>query len=503
MNRSFLFFLFIFTTLVALSQTYQEQLRAIHSTVVEQKDGKSFYIHTIKKGQTLYMISKAYGVEVNDIIKENPEVKNGINADQKIRIPFPGISKNEGTEKEEPQKKDESLKKPAPPGVKPNAPPSRENKKPNADSLSAVAVPCGSDTMARTKTYNVVLMLPLYLEEVEGINPETASQEAIDDWNCLKYLQFYEGFRLAVDSLRAKGLHLRLYVYDVGKDTLKTAELLKKQEIKSANLIIGLLFHKNFMIVAEFARRNKIPIVNPVSDRADILRDNDMVFKVSPSLASQLDCLAGYMSKDMYRAQILIVRNGQFKDKDMADKLKKECLERKLNVVLADGQDGAIGKLSKSRENVIVAFTDNNAYALDFMRRFSELRNEYNLSLVGLPDWENIEGLETDYLNRLKTHVMAMYFADYSDNGVKSFVRRFQQQFKSDPEPLGFRGFDVGYYFLSALMKFGTKFPGCISDFWLPTSQTSFTFSRTGNNGFENQFWPIYKYENFKLVKVN
>ena len=126
-------------------------------------------------------------------------------------------------------------------------------------------------------------MLPLYLEEVESMNPETATQEAIDNWNCLKYLQFYEGFHLAVDSLKTRGLHLQLYVYDVGKDSSQTVELLKKPEIKSADLIIGLIFHKNFRIVAGFARENNIPIVNPVSDRTEILRDNEMVFKVSPS----------------------------------------------------------------------------------------------------------------------------------------------------------------------------------------------------------------------------
>ena len=51
-------------------------------------------------------------------------------------------------------------------------------------------------------------------------------------------------------------------------------------------------------------------------------------------------------------------------------------------------------------------------------------------------------------------------------------------------------------------MKFGKHLPECISEFRLNTAQTSFEFSRTGNNGFENQYWPIYKYENFKLVKV-
>jgi LysM repeat protein/ABC-type branched-subunit amino acid transport system substrate-binding protein len=503
MNRSFLFFLFIFSTLHVVSQTYQEQLKAIHSGVVEQKDGKSYYIHTVKKGQTLYMISKAYGVEVNDIINENPEVRNGIKSEQKIRIPFPGVKKNEVIGNDEIRKKDVSSKKQVQPVNKSNAPPSKEIKSIKEDTVPELLPPCGSDTLARTRIYKVVLMIPLYLEEVEAFNPETAPQEAVDDWNCLKYLQFYEGMRLAVDSLRSKGLHLRLYVYDIGKDTLKTLGLLKKSEVRTADLIIGLLFHRNFMIVADFARRNNIPVVNPVSDRADILRDNEMVFKISPSRTSQMDCLASYMSKEMYRAQIFIIRNGLFKDRDLADKLKKECQDRKLNVIIAEGQDEAIGKLSKTRENVIVAFTDNNAYALDLMRRFSELKDDYNLRLVGLPDWEDIEGLETDYLNSLNTHIMAMYFADYSDAGVKSFVRRYQQQFNSDPESLAFRGFDVGYYFISALMKYGNKLPVCISGFRLPGTQTTFEFIRSGHDGFENHYWPIYKYENYKLVKAN
>lgn len=503
MIRSFIFILFLFSTRFVLSQTYQEQLKAIHSSVVEQKDGKSYYVHTVKKGQTLYMISKAYDVEVNDIINENPEVRNGIKAEQKIRIPFPGVKKSEVSGNDETGKKDAGSKKQVPPVNITNAPQSSEIKSRKENTVPELKPPCGSDTLDRKRIFKVVLMIPLYLDEVESFDPETATQETVDDWNCLKYLQFYEGMRLAVDSLRSKGLHLSLYVYDVGKDTMKTIALLKKPEIRTADLIIGLLFHRNFMIVADFARKNNIPVVNPVSDRVDILLDNEMVFKISPSRTSQMECLASYMSKEMYRAQILIIRNGLFKDKDLADKLKKECQDQKLNVILAEGQDEAIGKLSKSRENVIVAFTDNNAYALDLMRRFSELKDDYNLRLVGLPDWEDIEGLETDYLNSLNTHIMAMYFADYSDAGVKSFVRRYQKQFKSDPESLAFRGFDVGYYFISALMKYGNKLPACISGFRLPGTQSTFEFIRNGHDGFENQYWPIYKYDNFKLEKAN
>ena len=489
MNKLLIFLAFVAAAPGLRAQTYQDQLKAIRSTVVEQKNGKSYYVHTVKKGQTLYLISKAYDVEVNDIIAENPMVKEGLKAEQKLLIPFPG------------QKNEENLTKPAV-NVQPAA------RKPDTVATDAVqaGVPCGNDNSARRNTYRVVLMLPLYLEEVEAMNPETATDEDIENWNSLKFLPFYEGFILAVDSLQKQGLHLILHVYDVGKDSLKTQQLLKKPEIRSADLIIGLLFSRNFQIVAKFARDNRIPIVNPLSERSEIIRDNDMVFKTNPSRSSLLENLAACMQKSMYRGQILIVRNGKFRDKDIADRLKKECQERNLNVVIAEEQDIAIGRLSKSKENVIVAFADDNVYALDLMRRFYELRDDYTISLVGLPDWDRIDGLETDFLNGLNTHLVSPYFVDYSETGVNRLVRSFQDQFKADPGTLAFQGFDVGYYFLSALMNFGKQFPKCIPDFRLKTSQTSFEFSRAGNNagnGFENRHWSVCKYENFKLVRVN
>jgi LysM repeat protein len=499
MKRLLIYMVCFFATTAIVAQTYQEQLKAIHSTVVEKKEGKSYYIHTVKKGQTLYMISKAYGVEVNDIISENPIVKEGLKADQTLRIPFPG------QKEEEPVKKTAAARTQAANGNQPAATVKPDTVPATANPPSAL-IPCGSDTTSHSKNYKVVLMLPLYLEEVKTMNTDTATEETIASWNSLKYLPFYEGFRIAVDSLQKQGLHLTLYVYDVGKDTLKTKLLLKKPELRSADLIIGLLFTKNFQMVAKFAHEYRIPIVNPLSERSEIIRDNDMVFKTNPSRSFMLDDLAEYMQKKMYRGQVLIVRNGQYKDKDIAERLKKVCQAKNLNVVIAEGQDVAIGKLSKSKENVVVAFTDNSVYALELMRRFYELRNDYTINLIGLPDWEKIEGLETDFLNGLNTHLVSPSFVDYSDPGVKKMLLSYHLQYKTDPDPLAFEGFDAGYYFLSALMKFGKQLPVCIQDFRLKTAQTSFEFVRgnnNNNNGFENRYWSVYKYESFKLLRVN
>jgi LysM repeat protein/ABC-type branched-subunit amino acid transport system substrate-binding protein len=50
-------------------------------------DGKIYYMHQVKKGQTLYSISKAYYVTVDQITRENQIADNGIKEGQMIRIP--------------------------------------------------------------------------------------------------------------------------------------------------------------------------------------------------------------------------------------------------------------------------------------------------------------------------------------------------------------------------------------------------------------------------------
>ena len=44
-------------------------------------------MHTVSKGQTLYSISKLYGTTVEDIVKLNPESATTLSIGQQLRIP--------------------------------------------------------------------------------------------------------------------------------------------------------------------------------------------------------------------------------------------------------------------------------------------------------------------------------------------------------------------------------------------------------------------------------
>ena len=49
--------------------------------------GVTYYLHIVKKGETVYSVSRAYGITSEELIKENPPAVNGLKEGQSIRIP--------------------------------------------------------------------------------------------------------------------------------------------------------------------------------------------------------------------------------------------------------------------------------------------------------------------------------------------------------------------------------------------------------------------------------
>ncbi len=76
----------VFSTQISLAQNTVKV-----STKKVSVDGKLYYFHKIKKGQTLYAIAKAYDVPVNDIAFENPGVFDGLKVGQELKIPVKEI----------------------------------------------------------------------------------------------------------------------------------------------------------------------------------------------------------------------------------------------------------------------------------------------------------------------------------------------------------------------------------------------------------------------------
>lgn len=83
-NIFLLFFLYIFNV---------PAFSAIDSLGIETRNGKTFILHEVEPKETFFAISQRYKVTIDEIVAQNPDTKEGLKIDQVILIPYNGQSK--------------------------------------------------------------------------------------------------------------------------------------------------------------------------------------------------------------------------------------------------------------------------------------------------------------------------------------------------------------------------------------------------------------------------
>ena len=97
---------------------------------------------------------------------------------------------------------------------------------------------------------------------------------------------------------------------------------------------------------------------------------------------------------------------------------------------------------------------------------------------------------------------MKSIFFDEVDN-TQDFVYEFRSRFGTEPNNYAFSGFDITYYFLSALFYLGDDFNKCLEHFPMELTRGTYNFLRVGNgNNFVNDYWHVLQLQRMKLQKI-
>lgn len=428
---------------------------------------------------------------------------------------------------------------------------------------------CVADPANARQHYHVALMVPLYLQDIGDVEVSKENVAKAQKSRSLSFLQFYEGFMMAAETLERQGMKLDLTVIDV-TDNVSTAErALSEIRNKDFDLIVGPFFGKSFSIIEEYAKANGIAVVNPLSTRESVIENNPNVVKVKPGDMGMIFSISNLVKNVYSDANVFIVS----RERD-ADSAFLTQLEHHLNLAVneevtvsgdeflkfarnestrlelgnrlvptldvegqvystADFQNGNMEKvvlanhvkryaysdmsklksqLSGVRTNLIIAYGDDNVFATQILNSLTKEADGFPITLVCAPDWQKHEKLLVENLLKMKAIYVSDFFVDYQDETTKSFVRRFREKYVSEPQQYAFEGYDVGYYFLNALMQYGSDdLIGCLHCYEASLLHTRYRFyyrnylKSDSDYGKENLYWSIYQYdnENIELVPVD
>jgi LysM repeat protein/ABC-type branched-subunit amino acid transport system substrate-binding protein len=521
--------------------------------------GVKYYLHTVEKGQTLFAIAKFYSIDVNDLVIENPNAIDGIKPGQVLKIPVEkkkitaasidttnciihrveqgqtlySISKQYGVDVEKIKLLNPELKDGLKSGQSLRIP---NNSKPKPEVLAAgktppvvippvtAVIPEAADHVTpqtvtvykgeKKDQYNIAFLLPFHATEVSSLDHEKLIKGDIQlPAKTNVALQFYEGAMIALDSLKKVHFNAKVFVYDIDdSDSMSLQNILKKPELAEMDLMIGPLYGSSFIPFSKFAKEHEIPIVSPFTQVNKILFNNPYVCKVSPSVTLQIEQMANFVTDTFQLQNIILVNNASAKEAALYSAFKTAANKALIAKGMAPadsvkevlGLGGIQNVISSTKRNIVVLPSNNQSYVTEFIGKLNVMKEKYDIVLFGLQNWIGYDNLDIEYLNNLNLHTPANTFIDYENAGAKTFIKAYREKYKTEPENYSFQGFDVTWYFLSALQKEGEAFLNTLSENKQKCIETSFSFSRfPSDSGFENRFVHILQYKDYKLVKAN
>ncbi len=368
---------------------------------------------------------------------------------------------------------------------------------------------CNKLLKSTREVYDIALLIPLYLEQTldsgwaGNIDPDMTGEI-----NPFRFIQFYDGFMLAADSMVAQGMNLKVHVYDVDNQSYKINLALSDPDLKNADLIVGPFLKNSFSKVAEFARTNRIPIVNPFSPRRDILEENPYVFKLVPSPESQPDLLGKLVQRDFSDYNVIIYTANKYQGSGIAGDIRSE-VEKALQpdappVIMldyaSDSIKGFLEYASATLPNLIIVYSENEAMPTGLLSKLNAVKSSYIINVIGMPEWDKFNNLESGYLQNLNSHVFMAAYCDYESGNVKHLVRRYRSDYLDEPLEYALTGFSAGYYFMQALFRYGEDCMECLDHLNFELPQNQFYFEKLEDGGYENVYWNILQYYDFRLV---
>lgn len=368
-----------------------------------------FIEHKVKKGETIYSITKLYNVSFADLLKHNPQLSEGLKEGMILKVPLPD----------------------------------------NADIIKI------GEKIKRINDneINIALLLPFHLDNIAG----RAQEKQIS-------ADLLIGARIALDSLARSGKVINLRVFDSQGSTETVEKLLATENFSKFDAVIGPLFGSNFKSMATMLAGSGIAVVSPLSN-SDDLTGYENVIVSTPTDEFIADAIVQEIVNDYTNQQIRILTDERYLglSEYFSAKLKKKIptvdiqtvtdakkLIQDFNLKTEKLSDGTEVESKEFVPLMTVLISDNNDLGRSYVTRLKEMDAEtlraYGVKFVTAYDIydsankENIAVLKNIGFTFSTNRLVNIY-----GSNEKSAIEQFTDLYCDMPNEYRQIGFDVVY----------------------------------------------------------
>ena len=309
----------------------------------------------------------------------------------------------------------------------------------------------------------VAIFAPLYLDS------------AFDAMNNYRYganfprfmdagIEFYEGVRLALDSLNNEGRAVEVFVFDTKAAKTKLATQLEKAKNDSVDLIIA--FSETARELQQFAssaQMMRAPFINVNLPNDGGVYSNPYFVVLNSTLKTHVESIYQYVQKYYAIDNIVVFRKkGQLEDmiQSYFDEAEKNTasVPLKINyVMLADTilAEQLTPYLDSNRKTLCIVGSLDESFGKKLCLQVAALSKDFSVSLVGMPTFDNMdkEFSKTEFKG-LEIIYGTPFYNPRSDTVSKKIINYFNAKMFARPSDLVMRGYEATWRFVNLLLSY-------------------------------------------------
>lgn len=422
--------------------------------------------HVVQKGETLYSISRQYGITVEELVELN-NVTTTIKVGDELLIPD--------------KESEPTLPSPAVTAVPDTAVPAvADSVLPTSDTTKVVAV-------ANPNALKIAVLLPFMLK--------TPYIDASVNY----FWEFYRGLLVGLEEVKRAGISVELHTYDIEKSLSSLDSVLRLPELPAMDLLIGPAYANQVEAVADFAKRHQIYTLVPFTSKIDA-EANDFLLQFNPSQERMLPIVAQTIVKRFPNQRFVIARVSDKRDKAnlLADEVTKKLHEARKpydEIVLTPHNVDTLQKLVGRNRALLLLATQRIDFVENVLPQIKALELPF-LQIWGFDDWKQW----TQYYDG------TYYYSLFKQTDTEAYEARYRTWFgnhtcETNPH-YDLIGYDVINYMTKILITNKKNPTAAFKHTPNQGLQSDFNFEQYGAKQWINTNWYLFGFYNRQLHNV-
>jgi len=297
-------------------------------------------------------------------------------------------------------------------GVEEKKEPEKKAEAPKTETTAAVP-PVPKDTL------NIAVVLPFNLPN--NIQENTIKED-------MYVYDLYSGIRTAYDSLRRAGAKIRLVAYDYGKDSIGYVNLMRQEELKQYDIVIGPLQNSLGDRASLFADSSNTMVINPLSYNSKFIEDSNHVFLFKASTETQTREAATF-AYSYFKPKKAIIFSSKLAKDSLAALSFQQTFEKAGGKILTK-QTLTAGNLPKLNSiftpktldstGFIFVSTKDQYLAGSIVRKLTELNK--TTPLLVFSDWLDFQSMTFDQMQKQNIYFIEPDFVNKGTKATKTIT---------------------------------------------------------------------------------